>query len=288
MDEDGCYSLVNNFTVRSTSVPTERIVSHVARVTPSPQYQLQFQPGDVLGLYVESYGTRTNFDNGVALLNDGSYTDELVWFARINIATQPPQSGSCPYPIGTNGELQTSTHAAPVISLSITTYSCYPSNTNLLHPSPIYIATVESDVNIVNPRNGPSNTSTTSLSALILGITLPVIMLVGVVITSVLIIVVIRRRKSSTNLSHGSNDDQEVQYVYDYFAVNTAESIRMEQNEAYATHSNKESQPIQVKMNEAYATSQSIQVKTNEAYAIHSNEAIKVEPNVAYATYSNI
>ena len=70
--------------------------------------------------------------------------------------------------------------------------------------------------------------------------------------------IAIRRRKNSTNLSRGSTDDREVQYVYDNSAINTAESIQMEQNEAYAPHSNKESQPIQVKMNEAYATSQSI------------------------------
>ena len=197
VDEDECYSLVNNCIIRSTSLPADATINHVARVTPLPQDQLQFQPGDVLGFYVESHGTINDGDNGVVLLNNSSHINELVWFARINIAAQPPQTGSCPYPIGTNGELQTSTHAAPVISLSITTHSCYPSSTNLLHPSPTYAliiqnTTVESDVNIVNPRNGPTTTSTTSLSALILGMTLPVIMLVGVVvITSVLIIVVI-------------------------------------------------------------------------------------------------
>ena len=120
--------------VRSISIPTSPVNEHVVRVTPLPQDQLQFQPGDVLGFYVESHGL-SNEDNGVVLLNNGSHSSELVWFASIDIVAQPPQSGSCPYPVGINGVLRSSTHAAPVISISMTVYSCSTS-TNLPHPSP--------------------------------------------------------------------------------------------------------------------------------------------------------
>ena len=64
VNEDGCYNLVNNYIVRSISIPTSPVNEHVIRVTPLPQDQLQFQPGDVLGFYVESHGL-SNEDNGV-------------------------------------------------------------------------------------------------------------------------------------------------------------------------------------------------------------------------------
>ena len=118
-----CFSLVNDFSVSSVSLNGEGVV----KVIPSLQYQLEFQTGDVLGFYVESHGG-SDHDNGVVLLDNGTHTSELVWFASIDIAAaQPSQSGSCPYPVGTqNGVLNSSTHAAPVISLSVMTTSCYP------------------------------------------------------------------------------------------------------------------------------------------------------------------
>lgn len=135
VNETGCYSLVDHYIVRSTSIPPQPESEHVARVTPLPQDQLQFQPGDVLGFYVESHGTTSDENNGVVLLNNASYTSELAWHARITALTS--QSGSCPYPVGTTGVLNTSTRAAPVISISVTTFSCSsPSTCIVLHPSP--------------------------------------------------------------------------------------------------------------------------------------------------------
>ena len=61
--------------VRSISIPTSPVNEHVVRVTPLPQDQLQFQPGDVLGFYVESHGL-SNEDNGMVLLNNGSHASE--------------------------------------------------------------------------------------------------------------------------------------------------------------------------------------------------------------------
>ena len=132
VNETGCYSLVNNFIVRSISIPIQPESEHVARVTPSPQDRLQFQPRDVLGFYVESDGTSSNNDNGVVLLDNGSHTSELVWFGRIDVTAQPSQSGSCPYPVGINGVLNSLTRAAPVISVGITTvtYSCFHSTSS--------------------------------------------------------------------------------------------------------------------------------------------------------------
>ena len=155
VNKTGCFSLVNNFTARSTSLSNDPAVSHVARVTPLPQNQLQFQPGDVLGFYVESHGTTSDDDNGVVLLNDGGHINELVWFASINIAAQLPQSGSCPYPVGTSEVLDTSTHAAPVISISVTSYSCPESSTT--------IVSTASAAELLPPQQTPINTPTVQL-----------------------------------------------------------------------------------------------------------------------------
>ena len=133
VNETECYSLVDNHIVTSISIPAFPESERVARVTLSPQDQLQFQPGDVLGFYVESNGSGPgpggDADNGVVLLNNSKHTSELVWFAKIARTTsQTSQSGSCPYPVGTTGILNTSTHAAPVISIAVMTTPCLPSS----------------------------------------------------------------------------------------------------------------------------------------------------------------
>ena len=133
VDVTGCYSLVDDFI--STDIPIGIQPSptiRVARITPSLADQLQFQPGDVLGFYVESHGEGDNLgdrgdpNNGVVLRTYGSYTSELVWYGSIGAATtQISQTDSCPYPVGNTGVLNLRTRAAPVISVSITAYSCY-------------------------------------------------------------------------------------------------------------------------------------------------------------------
>jgi hypothetical protein len=129
----GCYSLVDDF-IRNGIWP-----SQVARITPALADQLQFQPGDVLGFYVESHGegrgSGGDANNGVALLTSGGYTNELVWYG--SIGDQTSRTGSCPYPtgIGTNRILHSLTRAAPVISISITTYSCHQILSTTVLPS---------------------------------------------------------------------------------------------------------------------------------------------------------
>ena len=101
----GQYSLVGNnrFTAISLS-------DQVARLTLKTSY-IQFQPGDVLGFYVEE--ARGNND-GVVVLTNSSFTSEVVWFASIAPTLATSQST---YSIGSSGELNTSTRAAPVISI---------------------------------------------------------------------------------------------------------------------------------------------------------------------------
>ena len=174
VNETGCYSLVNSFIVESISISTEPVTDHVARVTPSPQDQLQFQPGDVLGFYVESNGTTTNIDNGVVLLNNGSHNNEVVWFGSVDTTTQPAQSGSCPYPVGTTGLLNSLTRAAPVISIRIATYSCsYTTTSDLLTPT-----------SVPNPSSMSSN------AAVVVGVAVP-LTLFGIISVITIIVVIV-------------------------------------------------------------------------------------------------
>ena len=106
----GCYSLVGNNRFTSISLSGQ-----VAVVTPSPQDYIQFQPGDVLGFYVEE--ARESSGGVVILTSPSSFTSELVWYASIGPAMATSQNRDCPYSVGSNGVLNTVTHAAPVISI---------------------------------------------------------------------------------------------------------------------------------------------------------------------------
>ena len=107
----GQYSLVGNNSFTSISLR-----NLVARVTPSPQDYIQFQPGDVLGFYVEE--ARESDDGVVVLTNPSSFTSEIVWYASIDQAMAPLLNRYCPISVGVNGVLNTLTQAAPVISLA--------------------------------------------------------------------------------------------------------------------------------------------------------------------------
>ena len=108
----GCYSLVGNN--RFTSIP---LSGGVAQVTPSPQDYIQFRPGDVLGFYVEEANSS---HHGVVLrISPSLLTNEIVWHASIAPTMATSQNGDCPYSVGSDGVLDTSTRAAPVISVSI-------------------------------------------------------------------------------------------------------------------------------------------------------------------------
>ena len=119
----GCYSLVGNNRFTSISLS-----GGTAIVVPSPQDYIRFQSRDVLGFYVENTGDNdTNPEpmytpNGVVMHPNISFTSELVWYASITPTMTTSQSGDCPYSVGSNGILNSSTHAAPVISIDICKY----------------------------------------------------------------------------------------------------------------------------------------------------------------------
>ena len=199
VNETGCYSLVDNFMATSISIPSSPASEHVARVAPSPPYQLLFHPGDVLGFYVESHGegswTGGDDNNGVVVLNDSSHTSELVWHGRITSLTS--QSHSCPYPVGTSGVLNLSTHAAPVISINITTNS---------ESCPYSQIQSSSDYNLPSPIPSPGRHSLNNIhGGLIAGITVTII----VVCVSTLVIisaVVVWKRYTKQTKERSSTD----------------------------------------------------------------------------------
>jgi hypothetical protein len=112
----GCYSLVRNN--RFTSVP---LPNQVAVVTPSPQEQIEFQPGDVLGFNLEN---TDRDDGGVVILMDSSnrdddgYETEEVWYADFSNPVFGNQE--CQLAVGSQPDraLNTMMSAAPVISVS--------------------------------------------------------------------------------------------------------------------------------------------------------------------------
>ena len=103
----GDYSLVGNN--RFTSISLDGGVA--PSLVPSSSNYIMFQPGDVLGVYVEE--ARDSNNKGVAVLTTDSYTNELVWYA----STSQTVSG-CPISVGSGGDLNTMLRGAPVISIS--------------------------------------------------------------------------------------------------------------------------------------------------------------------------
>ena len=102
----GVYSLVGNN--RFTSISLYNGIAET--LLPSPSNYIQFQPGDVLGFYVEE--ARDDY-RGVAVLTIESYTRELVWYA----STSQTVAG-CPISVGSAGDLNTILEGAPVISIA--------------------------------------------------------------------------------------------------------------------------------------------------------------------------
>ncbi len=113
----GCYSLVGNnrFTSISLGVPTFIL-------TPSPEAYIEFQPGDVLGFYIEE--ARDNNFDGLVMLNREEFSNELVWHASVAPIMATSQNGDCPYSVGIQGVLNSVTRAAPVISVNISKSCC--------------------------------------------------------------------------------------------------------------------------------------------------------------------
>ena len=202
LQTDSCYSLINEYRITSTIIGN---TGRVAKVTDLPQNQLQFESGDVLGFYVESHGPRTNDDNGVVVLNDSSHTSELVWHGRITSLTS--WSGSCPYPVGTSGLLNTSTHAAPVISIAaIMATTCFSSSymhstlldsitsTTLLNPKRTSV--------LLSPSTRPNHATIPGSSGgtIITGILIvaAIIIVVSIIGATIIVVIIIIKKQSRT------------------------------------------------------------------------------------------
>lgn len=123
----GCYSLVgnNNF----TSVPLE---NELTVVRPALHERIHFQPGDVLGFYVENTdaafsdeGNSKNSGGGVMMLSDldesgdQGYATEEVWYATNLVFA----NAHCLAAVGPGRLLDSSTNGAPIISVSYSKYA---------------------------------------------------------------------------------------------------------------------------------------------------------------------
>ena len=110
-----CYSLVGNNRFSAISLSDDVAKSLV----PSPSDYIMFQPGDVLGVYVEN---AREYDDGVVILttsgDTSTFTSESVWYASIAPTLASSQNGDCPYSVGSSGALNTLINGAPVISIS--------------------------------------------------------------------------------------------------------------------------------------------------------------------------
>ena len=112
LQSNGQYRLVGNNRFTSISLSDA-----IVQVTPSPKDYIQFQPGDVLGFYVEE--AISDNRRVVVLTNPKSYTSELVWYASIAPTMAASQIvAGCPISVGSGGDLNTLLRGAPVISIS--------------------------------------------------------------------------------------------------------------------------------------------------------------------------
>ena len=107
----GQYSLVGNN--KFTSISLLNMDNYLVRVTPSPQDYIQFQPGDVLGFYVEK---AMSVSDGVVLITTSGFSNESVWQASVDPTIATIQTI---YSIGTSGVLNTAIPGAPVISVNV-------------------------------------------------------------------------------------------------------------------------------------------------------------------------
>lgn len=112
-NETGCYNLVGNNNFSSVSLK-----SKLTSVTPLPHERIRFQPGDVLGFYVEN-GQEVEY-SGVMMLcdlneqGDRGYETEEVWYATNLVFS----NAHCLAAIGAGRLLDSSTNVAPIISVS--------------------------------------------------------------------------------------------------------------------------------------------------------------------------
>ena len=102
----GQYSLVGNNRFSAISQSAGRVI-----VTPSPHEQAMFQPGDVIGFFIEEPKDKDN-DRGVVVITTATFTSEVMWHASVT----PSDDSGCTKSLGSGGHLNTLLRGAPVIS----------------------------------------------------------------------------------------------------------------------------------------------------------------------------
>ena len=116
VNETGCYNLVGNNNFSAVSL----VESELTSVTPLPHEQIHFQPGDVLGFYVENGQQVEYTSSGVMMLcdlneqGDRGYETEEVWYATNLVFS----NAKCLAAVGPGRLLDSSTNVAPIISVS--------------------------------------------------------------------------------------------------------------------------------------------------------------------------
>lgn len=121
VDKTGCYTLVgsNNFT-------SSALQGQLTVLTPAPHERIEFEPGDVLGFYVENVEVGFT-EGGVMMLcdldvrGDRGYETEEVWYATNLVFS----NANCLAAVGTEKMLDSSTNVAPIISVSYSKWYTY-------------------------------------------------------------------------------------------------------------------------------------------------------------------
>ena len=101
--------------VGENSFPSVRVSSSRIEEELSSNEQLHFQPGDVLGYYLEQAG---GDNGGIQLDNENKFTQEELWYATGNSNLQ----NECRLDISSGGDLSLSTTLGPIISVSLSKY----------------------------------------------------------------------------------------------------------------------------------------------------------------------
>ncbi len=83
--------------------------------TPVSSQQLDFQPGDVVGYYLEDNTNNQGRNPGAGVQFDVGFTSEELWYATGNSNLQTDNS----LKVGNTGDLSMSTSLGPIISVSL-------------------------------------------------------------------------------------------------------------------------------------------------------------------------
>ena len=99
--------------VGENSFPRVQVSDSRIREDLSSNEQLHFQPGDVLGYYLEQ--TEHGNEGGIQFDSENEFTQEELWYTTGDSDIQ----NECRLDIGTDGDLSLSTTLGPIISVSL-------------------------------------------------------------------------------------------------------------------------------------------------------------------------